>query len=63
MEKNKIMLYGYKSLDSLHKKKETYINIAKYAETRFDTLDYELEKQLPSGKNKKSYCLNESSIR
>ena len=51
------------SLIACIKRKEIYINIAKYVETRFDTLDYELEKQLPSGKNKKSYCLNESSIR
>ena len=32
------------------KAKDIYIDIAKDVETRFDTLNYELEKRLPRGK-------------
>ena len=31
---------------------ETYIKIAKYVETKLDTLNYELDRPLPEGKNK-----------
>ena len=30
-----------------------YKDIAKYVETRFDTSNYELDRSLPKGKNKK----------
>ena len=38
---------------------EIYIDIEKYVETRFDTLNYELDRPLSKGKNKESNCLDE----
>ena len=35
------------------KTEDRYVDIAKYVETRFDTSNYELERPLPRGKNKK----------
>ena len=35
------------------KTESIYSNIEKYVETRFDTSNYELDKSLPKGKNKK----------
>ena len=35
------------------KTKNFYVNIAKDAETKFDTLNYELERLFPNGRNKK----------
>ena len=35
------------------KTKDIYVDIAKHVETRFDTSNYELEKPLPKGRNKK----------
>ena len=46
----------YMDTDSfiVHKKTEyIFLNNAKDVETRFDTLNYELERPLPKGKNKK----------
>lgn len=34
------------------KTEDIYINIAKDFETKFDILNYEIDKQLPTGKNK-----------
>ena len=36
------------------KTKDIYVDIAKDVETRFGTSDYELDRPLPKGKNKKS---------
>ena len=35
------------------KTEDSYVDIAKYVETRFDISNYELERPLPRGKNKK----------
>ena len=40
------------------KTEDIYIDIAKHAEKRFDASNYELERPLPKGKNKKSYQIN-----
>ena len=58
MKKNTIMLIGYRQLYSLHKNiysdiKDFYSDITKDVETRFDTSNYELDRLLPKGKNKK----------
>ena len=47
--KSRIMFHGYRQLDNLHKKEDIYIDIAKDVKTS----NYELEKPLPRGKNKK----------
>ena len=52
-EKSKIMLHGYRPLYNLHKKQDIYVDIAKDAETRFDTSYYKLERPLPKEKKKK----------
>ena len=36
---------------------DIYSDIAKYVKTRFDTSNYELERPLPKGKNKKAMVL------
>ena len=36
-----------------------YKDIAENVETRFDTFDYELDRPLPKGKNKKRNWINE----
>ena len=50
MEKSKIMLHRYRQL---YKKIETE-NISKDVERIFDTSNYELDRQLPNKKNKKT---------
>ena len=45
------MLYGYKRF---HFTDDIYKYIAKDAQTRFDTSNYELDKPLSNGKNKKA---------
>ena len=35
------------------KTEDSHVDIAKYVERRFDTSNYELERPLPRGKNKK----------
>ena len=47
------MLHGYRQLYSLHKKEGIYSGIAKDVETRFDTSNYQLDRPLRKGKNKK----------
>ena len=47
------MLHGYRQLYSLHKTEDIYVDIGKDAETRFYTSNYELNKPLPKGENKK----------
>ena len=40
------MLYGYSQYQCIHKKDGIYKDIAEDVETRFDTSDYELDRQL-----------------
>ena len=40
------------------KTEDIYVDIAKDVETRFDISDYELDKLLPTGKNKRVIGLN-----
>ena len=47
------MLHGYRQLYYLHKTEDIYVYIAKDVEIRSDTLNYELERPLPRGKNEK----------
>ena len=47
------MLHGYRQLYNLHKTEDIYVYIAKDVEIRSDTLNYELERPLPRGKNEK----------
>ena len=39
---------------------DTYKDIAEDVETRFDTSNFKLDRQLPKGKNKKSTWINET---
>ena len=45
------------------KTKDIYVDIAKDVETRFGTSDYELDRPLPKGKNKKSNWIIDMWIR
>ena len=45
------------------KTEEIYSDIAKYVKTRFDTTNYELERPLPKGKNKKAMVLVKNELR
>ena len=47
------MLYGYRQLHCSCKIEDIYKDIAEDVETRFGTSDFELDKPLPKGKNKK----------
>ena len=49
MEKNEIMLHGYRHLYSLHKNRRYLQDV----DMRFDTLNYKLDRPLPKGKNKR----------
>ena len=40
-------------------KTDIYKDIAEDVETRFDTPNYELDRPLPKGKNRKRICINE----
>ena len=51
--KIKSVLYGYRQFHCTQKKDDVYKDIAKDVETRFDTSNYELDRPLPKGKNKK----------
>ena len=44
---SKIVLYGYRQFHFIHK------DIAEDVETRLDTSNYELDRPLPKGKNKR----------
>ena len=52
-EKTKLCYIDTDSFIVYIKTEEIYIDIEKYVETRFDTLNYELDRPLPKGKNKK----------
>ena len=41
---------------------DTYKNIAEDVETRFDTLNYELDRPLPKGKNEKLIGLTKDEL-
>ena len=47
------MLHGYRQLYNLYKTEDIYVYIAKDVEIMSDTLNYELERPLPRGKNEK----------
>ena len=51
------MLYGYRQLHCSCKTDDVYKDIAKDVETRFDTLNYELDRPLP--KEKKNNWTND----
>ena len=57
------MLHVYRQFYSRRKTEDICADIAKNVETTFYTLNYELDKPLPKGKNKKSYWFNERLIR
>ena len=58
------MLHGYRQLFSLYKNKDIYSDTAKDVETRFDTSNYELDRQAITEKKKqKINCTNEKCIR
>ena len=50
--KSKIVLYGHRQFDCIHKNKWIYKNIAEDLETWFDTSSYEFDRLLPKGKSK-----------
>ena len=53
------MLYGYREFHCMHKTNDIYRDIGNDNETRFDALNYELDRPLPKGKNKKTNWINE----
>ena len=53
------MFHVYRQFYSRRKTEDICADIAKNVETTFYTLNYELDKPLPKGKNKKSYWFNE----
>ena len=50
-QKSKIVLYGHRQFQCLHK--NNYKDVVEDVETRFDTSNYELDRPLPQGKNNK----------
>ena len=52
-EKVKLCYMGRDRFIVYIKTNDVYKDIAKYVETRFDTSNYELDRSLPKGKNKK----------
>ena len=57
------MLYGYRQFHCIHKTNDIYRDIGNDNETRFDALNYELDRPLPKGKNKKTNWINERLVR
>ena len=57
METSKIMLQGQKQFYDVHKKEDIYLDIAKDVQIKFDDSDYQLDRPLPKGKNKKAIGL------
>ena len=53
MVKNKIVLHGYRQFYCIYKKSNLYKDIAEDVETRFHSLNDELDGPLAKGKNKK----------
>ena len=47
------MLCGYSLFHCIHKADDIYKDVAEDAVTRFDSSNYELDRPLPKGKNKK----------
>ena len=52
-KKSKIMLHVYRQLHSRHKRENIYAEISKEVEARFETSNYEFDRPLYKGKNKK----------
>ena len=52
-------VYGYRQLHCSYKKDGSCKDIAEDIETRFDTSNFEIDRPLPKGKNKKSNWTNE----
>ena len=57
-EKAKLCYMDTDSFMAYIKTEDIYVDIAKDVETRFDISDYELDKLLPTGKNKRVIGLN-----
>ena len=51
--KSKTLLNGHRQRHCPHKTEDSYKDIAEDIETRFDTSNYEIDRLLPMGKNKK----------
>ena len=45
-------MHGYTLFHCIHKTDDIYKDIAEYVKTRFDTLNYKLDRLLPKGKSK-----------
>ena len=56
-------LYGWAMSQKLLVNKSEYKDIAEDVETRFDTSNFEIDRELPTEKNEKSNCTNERLIR
>ena len=56
------MLYGYSQFYCIHKTGDIYKDIAKEVETRFHTSNYEWDRPLPKGKNKKALGLMKDEL-
>ena len=63
MEKEQLCYMDTDSLIVFIKMDDIYKDIAEDYETRFDTSNYELDRLLPKGKNKKGYWFKERWIR
>ena len=56
------MLYRYRQFHCIHKTEYIYKDIAENFETRFDNSNYELDRPLPKGKNKKVIGLMKNEL-
>ena len=61
MVKKQNLLHGYSFIVYI-KADDIYKNITKDVETRFDTSNYELDRLLPKGKNKKVIALMKDEL-
>ena len=60
--KIKIVLHGYRQFHCIHKNSNIYKEIAEDIEARIDTSNYELDRPLPKGKNKKNIVLMKDEL-
>ena len=56
------MLYRYRQFHCIHKTEDIYKDLAENFETRFDNSNYELDRPLPKGKNKKVIGLMKNEL-
>ena len=56
------MLQGYRQFHCIHKNSNIYKEIAEDIEARIDTSNYELDRPLPKGKNKKNIVLMKDEL-